>query len=171
MKIAIRTANSGETWTPIRGTLDSGCTRSSLSLQEHLGGIPFSPIPIPLLKKFVDANGNMARIKGTAIIDVKIELKQNKEPILISNLEVMVMDNPNWKTFLIGTEVLFKLKILPWQILNRYTDLQPPPRKIEMGDVRIANPTFPQNAKDQGYSVEDEDFQETEEVYRVRVSS
>jgi|GEM_PF-2679083 len=136
-KVEVRAAGFGK-WERVEVCLDSGASRTCGSLSRHLpegasvhehkclGGVP---------ETLSDANGNLTTLDKKCYLDIRFSFVDDKEePLILTNVEVRLVDNKQWRSLLVGTEIQERLRCLPWQTLS---GLKPLTNKlVDFSDVR-----------------------------------
>ncbi|MCG8318637.1 MAG: hypothetical protein MI921_03985, partial [Cytophagales bacterium] len=109
-----------ESWMRLHGILDSGATRTTGSVENHLPpGIRMQPLNYNgKLPRIMDAGGHLLDIVGTAVIDFRLEITGLNGHIAVDQVEVQFVRGKNWKTLLLGGEVVANIQALPWQTLG-----------------------------------------------------
>ena len=136
-KVEIRAAGFGQ-WERVEVCLDSGASRTCGSLSRHLpegaavlehkclGGNP---------ETLSDANGNITTLDKKCYLDIRFSYVDNSEkPLILSNVEVRLVNNKKWSSLLVGTEVQERLRCLPWQTLSGLKPIKD--KFVDFSDIR-----------------------------------
>ncbi len=65
------------------------------------------------------AAGNDIKVIGSIVLNLRIYTHPTQKPVTLKNLTVHLVDCPKWKEMLIGEDVLFGLKLMPYQNISK----------------------------------------------------
>lgn len=119
--ITIKIEQSGNVFmNHCEGLLDSGAARSTIGLQRNLPkGVTVETLLLnEKPHQIVDANGKKKMVKGTVLANLYVRNQEMSQELHLKNLELIVVDNPDWTLVLIGAEVFNEIGINPWDSIK-----------------------------------------------------
>ena len=102
-------------WRKVNMKLDSGCTHTCAPI--HMLRDIVTDLRTANLVLARTAGGDEYEILGKVRLDIKLKL--NQKPVVLQNVKVFLVESPKWNQFLIGEDVLRKLKIMPEQQMSK----------------------------------------------------
>eukprot|EP00924_Labyrinthula_sp_SR-Ha-C_P014507 snap_masked-scaffold_94-processed-gene-0.25-mRNA-1 protein AED:1.00 eAED:1.00 QI:0/-1/0/0/-1/1/1/0/280 len=113
----IELQNYDNSWSRVKGVLDSGAgkTIGSLKLHKKFCGTSRKLNP-PIIVEW--GEGTIVRATEVGDIEARV-IVDNFDPVYLGTIKMYMVESEEWKDLLIGRENLRKLQVLPEQVMSR----------------------------------------------------